>query len=152
MTDDKRYTAPEGGFDFRLPAGWTAAPEPEAGGVEVEHPEGAGTLHLIGFPQPEGEFPDPAEELYAFLSEQGVEIEEDEVEDLELPGGVEMALTEYVSEDEEEEEGATFWLVAVATAPEALVFATYTCVAGEEEEERETIRGILTSLRLRAAG
>jgi len=152
MTEERRHSDPEGGFDFRLPAGWTATPDAEAGGVEVAHPDGAGTLHLIGFPQPEGEFPDPAEELYAFLAEQGVEIEEDEVEDLELEGGAEMALTEYVSEDEDEEDGATFWMVAVATAPESLVFATYTCTAGEEDEERETIRGILSSLRLGGAG
>lgn len=150
MSDQNRYADPEGGFDFLLPAGWTARPDTEAGGVEVEHPDGAGSLHLIAFPQPEGDFPDPAEELYSFLAEQGVEIEEEEVEDVELAGGGEMALTEYATDDEAEE-GATFWMVGVATAPGTLLFATYTCEVGEEDEERGTVRALLGSLRLRAA-
>ena len=37
---------------------------------------------------------------------------------------------------------------AVATAPGNLVFASYTCPAGREDEERETVRDILTTLRL----
>ena len=150
MPEETRYTDAEGGFELRLPAGWYAEPDPEAGGVEVAHPDGAGALHLVGFPQPPEEFPDPAEELYAFLEEQGVELEEDEVEDLELPGGGELALCEYVSEDEDGEEGETFWMTGVATAPGGLVFASYSCAAGEEEEEREAVRGILGSLRLGA--
>lgn len=148
MPEETRYTDAEGGFDVVLPAGWSAEPDEEAGGVEISRPDGVGVLHLIGFPQPGDDFPDPAEELYAFLAEQGVELEEDEVEDLELPGGGEMALCEYLSEDEEEAEGETFWMTGVATAPGSLVFATYTCAAGEEDEEREAVRRILASLRL----
>lgn len=119
--------------------------------MEIAHPDGAGSLHLVGIPQPEDEFPDPAEELYGFLEDQGVELEEDEVEDFPLEGDAELALCEYITEDEEGEEGATFWLVGVATAPGALVFASYSCAAGEEEEERDTVREALTSLKLRAA-
>ncbi|HEX7239995.1 MAG TPA: hypothetical protein VF263_06990 [Longimicrobiaceae bacterium] len=150
MADDRRYTDEEGGFDVRVPEGWEAERDAETGAVEVAHPDGAGLLSLVGIPQPDGDFADPAEELYAFLEEQGVELEEDEVEDLELEGGGEMSVCEYVSDDEEEA-GETFWMVGVATAPGALVFATYSCAAGEEEEERETVRGVLASLRLRAA-
>lgn len=150
--DENRYTDTEGGFDVRIPAGWEAEPDPEVGGVEISRAEGAGSLHLMGVPQPEGEFPDPAEELYAFLQEQGVELEEDEVDDVELEGGAELALCEYGTEADEEEGGeATFWMVGVATAPGHLVFATYSCAAGEEDEEREAVREILASLRLHGA-
>lgn len=149
MAEAQRYVDEEGGFDFLVPEGWYVEADPEVGGLEVAHPDGAGILNLVGFPQPEGEFPDPAEELYSFLEEQGVELEEDEVEDLELADGAEMAVCEYVSEDEEEGEGETFWLVGVATAPGALVFANYSCAGGEEGEERETVLGVLRSLRIR---
>lgn len=142
------YTDPAGGFELRLPAGWRAERDEEAGGVEIAHPDGAGSLHLVGIPQPEDEFPDPAEELYGFLEEQGVELEEDEVDDVPLEGDAELALCEYIAEEEESEEGATFWLVGVATAPGALVFASYSCAAGEEEEERDTVREVLASLKL----
>jgi hypothetical protein len=143
------YTDTEGGFEVRIPAGWRAERDEQAGGVEVAHPDGAGSLHLVGIPQPAGEFPDPAEELYGFLEEQGVELEEDEVEDVPLTGDAELALCEYITEDEEADEGATFWLVGVATAPGGLVFASYSCAAGEEDEERDTVRELLSTLRLR---
>lgn len=149
MGAESTYTDEEGGFGVLVPEGWYAEADPEVGGVELAHPDGAGLLHLVGIPQPEGEFPDPAEELYSFLEEQGVELEEDEVEDLELESGAEMAVCEYVSDDEEEGAGETFWMVGVATAPGSLVFATYSCAAGEEEEERETVLRTLRSLRLR---
>ena len=150
MSDPQRFADPQGGFEIVLPAGWTAAPDPEEGGVELSHPDGAGVLHLIGIPQPDDEFPDPAEELYAFLEDRGVELEEDEVEDLILEDGAEMALCEFVSEDEEEGD-RTFWMVGVATSPGHLVFATYFCAAGEEEEERAQVTSALNSLRLVAA-
>lgn len=148
MPESRRYADPEGGFELMVPAGWTTERDEEEGGVELSHPDGAGVLHLIGLEQPADSFPDPAEELYAFLEDRGVELEEDEVEDVPLEGDAEMALCEYVSEDEEEGDGATFWLVAVATAPGRLVFATYFCDAGEEEQERETVRKALGTLRL----
>lgn len=152
MAEERRYADEEGGFDVLVPEGWYAEADPEVGGVELAHPDGAGSLNLVGFPQADGDFPDPAEELYSFLEEQGVELEEDEVEDLALEGGAEMAVCEYLSDDEEEETGETFWLVGVATAPGALVFASYTCAAGDEDEERETVMRVLRSLRVRAAG
>ena len=146
MAGQQRYTDAEGGFELELPAGWTAEPDREEGGVELSHPDGAGILHLVGVEQEGNEFLDAAEELYAFLEDQGVELEEDEVEDVELDGG-EMALCEYVSaEDDGGEE--TFWMVGVATAPGRLVFATYFCASGEEEEEREAVRRALGTLRL----
>ena len=138
-------------FEFELPDGWEAALD-EEGGVEVGGPEGAGLLHLIAFVQPAGDPLDPAEELYIFLEDQGIELEEDEIEDLELPSGAELSLCEYLSEDEDEEDQeaaeTTYWLVAVATVPGNLVFSSYTCPAGEEDRERETVRAILTTLRL----
>jgi hypothetical protein len=138
---------PEGRFEMPLPAGWQAAPDEDGDGLEVWNEQGAGTLHLISFAPEDGDFPDPAEELYAFLQEEDVELQEDEVEDVPLPGGAEMAVCEYLSEDEESGEGL-FWIVGVATAPGRIVFATYFCPAGEEAAERQTVRGALASLRI----
>lgn len=137
-------------FDFELPEGWEAEPD-EDGGVAVAREDGYGLLHLIAFEQPTADVPDPAEELYIFLEDQGIELEEDEIEDLDLASGAELSLCEYLSEDDEEdteESETTYWLVAVATAPGNLVFASYTCPAGEEDNEREAVRGILSTLRL----
>lgn len=151
MTAPERHADPEGRFDLALPAGWAAAPDDEDGGLEAWNDDGGtGTLHLIAFAQPEGEFPDPAEELYAFLEERGVELEEDEVEDVPLAGDAELALCEYVTEDEEDGE-SLFWMVGVATAPGVLAFATYFCPEGQEDRERAAVRGALESLRLHAA-
>lgn len=157
MHEPKRYVDPEHGIELELPAGWSARPDAEQGGTEISAESGgAGALHLLALPQPDDGFPDPAEELYAFLDDQGVELEEDEVEDLELPDGAEMALCEYiVASDDEDGDGdddETFWLVGVATAPGQLVFATYLCAAEDADGEREAVRAILTSLRLRGAG
>ena len=138
-------------FDLDLPNGWTAEPD-EEGGIAVTGHAGIGLLHLIAFEQSGGELLDPAEELYIFLEDQGVELEEDEIEDLELPSGGELSLCEYLSEDEDEEdqEGleTTYWLVAVATSPGILVFVSYTCPADAVDSERESIRSILGTLRL----
>lgn len=152
MSDAVRFHDPEGRFDLTLPKGWQAAPDEDGDGVEVWSEEGVGTLHLVSFEASEDdEFPDPAEELYAFLEDRGVELEEDEVEDVPLEGGAEMSLCEFLSEDEDEGD-SLFWMVGVATAPGALVFATYFCPAGEEEAERETVRAALASLRVRGGG
>jgi hypothetical protein len=141
---------PEGRFTVEVPKGWSAAPDEDADGLELWREEGAGTLHLISFAAEGGDFPDPAEELYAFLEARGVELQEDEVDDLPLHGGGELAMCEYQSEDEEE--GDTLhWLVGVATAPGTLVFATYFCPAGEEEAEREAVILALGTLTLVAA-
>jgi hypothetical protein len=139
-------------FVVAIPRGWEAEAD-EEGGVDIAAPEGPGLLHLIAFPQEPGEFLDPAEELYIFLEDQGVELEEDEVEDLELAEGQDLALCEYLSEDEGEgsAERETYWMVGVATAPGNLVFCSYSCPAEQAEAERETVRSILGSLRLRAS-
>ena len=133
-------------FSFSLPPGWMAEADEEEG-VTVYAPEGTGLLHLVAFPNSEEEEQDPAEELYAFLEEQGIEIEEDEVEDVDLPAGGELALCEYLSEEDEEDE-TTYWLVGVAMSPATLVFVSYSCPSGAEEKERASIREILTSLAL----
>jgi hypothetical protein len=148
MSDTARD--PEGRFEMPLPAGWQAAPDEDGDGLEVWNEEGSGTLHLISFAPEGGDFPDPAEELYAFLQEEDVELQEDEVEDVPLAGGAEMALCEYLSEDEETGE-SLFWMVGVATAPGRIVFATYFCPAGEEEAERYEVREALSSLRMLGA-
>lgn len=153
MPESKWYTDPEGFFEIQLPEGWSAEPDEEEGGIELQHPEGSGILHLLGFPHPEDEPADPGEELYAFLEEQEIELQEDEVEDLALSGAAEMAMCEFISEGDEEEAEeaqALYWLMAVATAPGALLFATYSCPAGEEDAERESVRSALRSLRLHA--
>ncbi|HEX6923976.1 MAG TPA: hypothetical protein VF167_00995 [Longimicrobiaceae bacterium] len=144
-------------FDFELPEGWTAEID-EEGGVAVTGHDGVGLLHLIAFEQDEDEELDPAEELYIFLEDQGIELEEDEIEDLALPSGAALSLCEYLSEGEDEEDedpGAaetTYWLVAVATIPGNLVFCSYTCPAGFEEVEREAVHSLLTTLRLSPPG
>ncbi len=145
----KRDLEFQGAFALSLPAAWEAEPDEEEG-INLASPDGPGLLHLLSIPQPAGEMLDPAEELYAFLEDQGIELEEDEVEDVELPGSAGMAVCEYLAEQEEdEEESATFWIVAVATAPGVLVFGSYSCPAGEAAAEREKVRDILASLRLR---
>lgn len=143
------FRDPDGHFSLQLPSGWLAEPDPEAGGVEVYHPDGVGTLHLLAFPGDPDDFLDPAEELYAFLDEQGVELQDEEVEDLDLVGDAEMAYTEYVAEaDDGEDDEPTFHLMAVATTPGTLVFASYSCPAGQEDRERQTVVAMLGSLRL----
>jgi len=141
---------PEGRFTVTVPAGWSAAPDDDQDGLELWKEDGAGTLHLISF-APGGEVLDPGEELYAFLEERGVELEEDEVDDVPLPGDAELALCEYVSEDEDAGE-SLYWTVGVATAPGVLVFATYFCTAGQEAAEREAVREALASLRIDGGG
>ena len=134
-------------FSLEIPPEWVAERDEEEG-VSVSWEDGAGLLHLVAFPRSPGEQTDPAEELYAFLEEQEIEILEDEVEDIDLPGGAELSYCEYVAE-EGEDEASTYWLVGVATGPGALVFLSYSCPAGEEDAEREVVRRILSSLELR---
>jgi hypothetical protein len=149
MSNVQRVQDPEGRFTLVAPPGWSAAADEEDGGVEVWPEEGAGTLHLISFDAGD-DFADPAEELYAFLSDRDVELEEDDVTDVALEDGSELAFAEYEAEDEDEGD-ATFWLVGVASGPGALVFATYLCPAGEHEAEAELVRAALATLRLSAA-
>lgn len=149
-----------GGFDLLLPPGWSWEADEEEGGILVAAEDGPGLLHLISFPGGEGEPADPAEELYAFLEDQGVELEEDEVDDLELPPPAEIAFCEYLTEDDlegdarspvEADEATTYWLVAVATAPGSLLFANYSSPAPPDEPEREAVLGILRSLTFTGA-
>jgi hypothetical protein len=150
MSEEQRAHDPDGRFTIVPPAGWSAAPDAEQGGLELWlEDEGIGTLHLISF-DAEDDFADPAEELYAFLEERGVEIEEDDVDDLPLEGGAELAVCEYEADDEDEGD-VTFWMVAVAAAPGVLMFATYVCPAGEQEAERERVLQALGTLRLHGA-
>jgi hypothetical protein len=150
MSEERWYTVEsETAFEARLPDGWQAAPEPEEGGAEFWHPEGAGVLHLYGFAQPAGDWPDPAEELYAFLDEQEIELEEDEIETIETAVGGELAVCEFLEEDDDGE--ASFWLVGVAVLPRLLVFAHYICEPGEADSERAAVMDVLRSLRPRPA-
>ena len=145
MSDTARD--PEGRFELRLPPGWQAATDEDGDGIEAWREDGAGTLHLISFDT--DEFSDPAEELYAFLQERGVELEDDEVEDVPLDGA-ELAVCEFLTEDEDDGE-TLFWLVGVATAPGTLVFGTYFCPTGREGEEREIVRAALGGIKVRRA-
>ncbi|HEX6369656.1 MAG TPA: hypothetical protein VF006_12120 [Longimicrobium sp.] len=149
MSDAQRVRDPDGRFTLVPPPGWSTAPDEEDGGLEVWPAEGAGTLHLMSFDAGDDDFPDPAEELYAFLDDRNVELEEDEVADVPLDDGGELAIAEYEAEDEDEGD-VTYWLVGVATGPGALVFATYLCPAGEHEAEAELVRASLATLRLTA--
>jgi hypothetical protein len=141
------YRDEDGDFSLRLAAGWEIEKD-EEGGILVWREEGCGVLHLIHFPQDEEEEADPGEELYAFLEDQDIELEEDEVEDVELPRGS-LAMCEYITDEEED---SVYWLVAVATAPGQLVFASYSCPSEDEEDEKEPVRRMLTTLRLGGAG
>jgi hypothetical protein len=148
--EERSREVSEPGFRVTVPAAWESERD-EEGGLLLAHPDGAGLLHLLAFPQEPGEPLDPAEELYAFLEDQEIELEEDEVDDLLIGEETELAFCEYLAEDEEEGE-TVYWLVAVATAPGNLVFASYSCPSGEEEAERETVRRVLASLRLTDPG
>lgn len=147
-----RTVSIEGGAEVDLPVGWESEVD-EEGGVNLMSEDGSGLLHLVTFAQDPGAVADPAEELYAFLEDQGIELEDDEVEDVELSGGAHLALCEYLTEQDEadtadDDEPSTFWLVGVATAPGNLLFGSYSCPAGEQEPEREVVRTILASIRL----
>lgn len=154
MTHERWYRNPEEEYEIRLPRGWMVDPAAEEDGVEIHPPTGAGVLHLLAFSYTPIGPADPADELYGFLAEQGIELAEDEVEDLPLAAGAEMALCEYISEeadaDDEMEDGgeeSTFWLVGVATGPDRLLFASYSCPAGAETADLDGVREALASLR-----
>ena len=136
------YSDTEGAFHLTVPDDWEIARD-EEGGLLLSRGEGGGLLHVLPFAREEEGDVDPAEELYAFLEDQDIEIEEDEVEDLDLPSGAALALCEYVAEEEED---AVYWMVGVASAPGQLVFASFSCPAEDEDEERETVRRILSTL------
>jgi hypothetical protein len=137
-----RYEDAEGSFSFGLPDGWESASD-EDGGLSIARDGGAGLLHLIAFRRELAEELDPAEELYAFLANQDIEVEEEEIEDLELPAGGLLATCEYAAEEADE---AVYWLVAVAAAPGQLVFASYSCPIGEEDAEADQVLEILKSV------
>lgn len=149
MSERTRVTM-DPAFEVEIPEGWEAEPD-EEGGLNLAGAAGIGLLHLIAFPQEPGEILDPGEELYIFLDEQGVELVEDEIEDLDLPDGAELALCEYTAEEEDEDdpEGGTYWMVGVAAAPGKLVFCNYSCPADEADAEREAVVGILRTLKLK---
>jgi hypothetical protein len=152
MTNGVRTIEIEGGGRVDLPQGWDWEKD-EEGGVNLMSESGPGLLHLVTFEQAEGEQADPADELYAFLEDQGIELEDDEVEDVELAGEAHLAVCEYLTErdepgDDDEDEPTTYWIVGVATAPGNLLFGSYSCPAGEQEPEREVVRTILASVRL----
>ncbi|MQA90137.1 MAG: hypothetical protein GEU90_07870 [Gemmatimonas sp.] len=139
------YDEGDGSFDLKLPDDWDLNLD-EEGGVVVAKLDGCGLLHIMPFSRDPGEDDDPADELYAFLEDQEVELQEDEVEDVELSGAGAGALCEYLAEDGE---GPIHWLVFVATAPGQLLFASYSCSTDQEggEVEAKEAREILTSLR-----
>jgi hypothetical protein len=138
----RRFRDTNGTFELTLPAGWQTEPDGE-GGLLLYREDGCGLLHLMPFERDPFEDLDPAEELYAFLADQEIELEEDEVDDVTLPIGS-LAICEYIADDEDEE--ITYWLVGVATAPGQLLFASYSCAAGEEDAESGAVREILSSL------
>lgn len=149
MGDKQVYRDPEGAFELRVPSGWTAEPDEDEGGVILSAARGVGLLHVLAFERDPEEICDPAEELYSFLEDVGIELEEDEVEDLDATPTGETVMCAYISEDEEEEEGpeATYWLHAVACMEGRLIFATYTCPADLHENEAADVKSILRSLR-----
>lgn len=139
-----RYADEEGNFLVTTTDGWKSEKDPE-GGLLLHPPEGNGLLHLIPFSRDPEEEIDPGEELYAFLADQEIELEEQEVEDIALADGSTLALCEYATEDEEER---VHWIIGVAATPGQLVFANYSSSAGADEADGEAVRGILSSLVL----
>lgn len=146
----ERALDPSGRFDIVVAPGWVTETDPDEGGLILFRPESEGNLELLSFPFTPEEDTDPADELFAFLDEEDILLLEDEVEDFALAGGTGLALCEYVSEEQQEDEGAEqlFWLVAVATGQHSLVFATYSCPAGLEDGDRGDVAQMLRSLRL----
>jgi hypothetical protein len=138
-----RYREQDGSFELAVPGGWAVERDDE-GGLLLSDPDGYGAVHLMPFAREPGEEIDAADELYAFLEDQGIEVEEDEVEDIELAGGGFLALCEYQVEEGGE---AVYWLVGVATAPGQLVFISYSCLTGEEDRESEIVRQAVAELR-----
>ncbi len=149
MDEMRVYRDPEGLFELTMPDGWESEPDEEAGGVVLAHEQGVGLLHVLAFERDSLDLCDPADELYSFLEDMGIELEEDEVEDLNVMAPTETALSAYVSEDEDEDGDPepTYWLHAVACMEGKLVFATYTCPAEAHEQEGEEVRAILRSIR-----
>jgi hypothetical protein len=146
--EDTLRTVAEEGFSVVVPPGWEAERDLEEGGLDIWDPEGPGDLHLVGFSNPGSDPSDPAEELYAFLEDQGIELEEDEIEDFELADGGALAICEYLAEEEAEEGGEVgYSLLGVAALPGWLVFAQYTCEAGTENAERSDVLALLRSIR-----
>jgi hypothetical protein len=147
------YKDKEGSFEVTLPASWQTEKDGE-GGLLLFTEEGNGLLHLMPFARDpnDQEDVDAGEELFAFLAEQEIELNEDEVEDVELAGGV-MALCEYAEEngDDEDDDGEeeVFWLVGVVVGADQIIFASYSCPLGEEEAESVLAREILGSLVLK---
>lgn len=139
-----RYSDDEGTFSVTAPQGWETQKDPE-GGLLLHPADGNGLLHLIPFSRDPDEDVDPGEELYAFLADQEIELEEQEVEDIFLADGSLLALCEYATEDEEE--GEVYWIIGVAAAPGLLVFANYSSTEGEEADG-DLVREILNSLVL----
>lgn len=137
------YEEKDGSFELQLPAGWWYEPD-EEGGLLVAKEDGVGLLHLIPFERGPGEEADPADELYAFLEDQEIELEEDEVEDVELLTGGSLALCEYLAEEGDE---LVYWMIGVATAPGQLLFASYSCPAEDQDQESESIRDLLAKVK-----
>lgn len=141
-TNRVRYQDAEGDFEVTLPASWRSRKDGEAGLLLFDD-EGEGLLHLIPFSRDPDDELDAAEELYAFLAEHEIELEEDEVEDVELAGEGLLALCAYLAEEDGEEE---YCLVGVAVAPGQILLASYSCPAGDDEAEAKIVRGILASI------
>lgn len=144
------YEGEGGSFEMELPEGWIMERDPEDG-ISIFDPEREGLLHLLAFERDPAEVLDPAEELYAFLYDQEIELEEDEVQDLELGSSGALALCEYLEEDEEE--GQTiYWLLGVAGGPGQIVFANFSCPSSEAEAEEPLARAVLASIRFPEEG
>jgi len=144
QTRKVRYNDGEGAFEVTLPASWSAEKDGEGGLLLFGDQENA-LLHLMPFSRDPEEETDAADELYAFLAEHEIELEEDEVEDIDLAGGALLALCEYETDEDEEE---VYWMVGVAAAAGQILFASYSCPASEAANESEIVREILASLTL----
>jgi hypothetical protein len=137
------YRDPNGNYALALADGWTVEADGE-GGALIFREEGFGLLHLMPFERESDEEPDPAEELYAFLADHDLELEEDEVVDIDIGPTGSLAVCEYLAEEPEE---VVYWLVGVATTPGRLLFASYSCASADREHEREAVREMLGTLR-----
>jgi hypothetical protein len=136
QTRKVRYNDGEGAFEVTLPASWSAEKDGEGGLLLFGDQENA-LLHLMPFSRDPEEETDAADELYAFLAEHEIELEEDEV--------ALLALCEYETDEDEEE---VYWMVGVAAAAGQILFASYSCPASEAANESEIVREILASLTL----
>ncbi len=136
----------KGWYRITIPDGWEVDGDEEP--VSIYRTEGAGALQVTAQdPRPlkPGERIDVTLMLRAFLRGTGVDLADTESRRW-AEGGLEWAACEYAGDSPEE--GTLVWRLWMATNHDLLVFLTYACREEEKALERETVDGMVATLRL----